>query len=223
MPISSLPPTTRFWWIRHGPVHNPEARLQGGREDPPLAPLSGADQDRLKALAAILPRGGGWVATPLQRCRATASALRAAMADSPRFGVPLSPVQIDPALIEQDFGRWGGLSHDAIAATEVEAAAHFWQDPAGTAPPEGESFAALARRVRDRILALLAVWAGQDVVLVVHGGTVRAALGLALDLAPAQMLRFEIAPLSLTRLDHCGGPDPGWRLGLVNWCVNPFH
>jgi len=51
------------------------------------------------------------------------------------------------------------------------------------------------------------------VVLVVHSGTVRAALALALEIAPEQALRFVIDPLSLTRIDRLVS---GWRVCCVN-------
>jgi alpha-ribazole phosphatase len=52
-----------------------------------------------------------------------------------------------------------------------------------------------------------------DVVLVVHSGTVRAALAVALDIAAQSALRFVIDPLSLTRLDRL---ENGWRVVGVN-------
>jgi alpha-ribazole phosphatase len=52
-----------------------------------------------------------------------------------------------------------------------------------------------------------------NVVLVVHSGTVRAVLAIALDLAPDAALRFVIDPLSLTRIDRLA---TGWRVVSVN-------
>jgi alpha-ribazole phosphatase len=51
------------------------------------------------------------------------------------------------------------------------------------------------------------------VILVVHSGTVRAALAIALDLPPEVALRFAIDPLSLTRIDRVAN---GWRVVGVN-------
>jgi alpha-ribazole phosphatase len=48
---------------------------------------------------------------------------------------------------------------------------------------------------------------------VVHSGTVRAALSIALDLPPESALRFTIDPLSLTRIDRIAG---GWCVVGVN-------
>jgi alpha-ribazole phosphatase len=52
-----------------------------------------------------------------------------------------------------------------------------------------------------------------NVVLVVHSGTIRAVLALALDLEPDAALRFVIDPLSLTRIDRL---ESGWRIVAVN-------
>ena len=47
----------------------------------------------------------------------------------------------------------------------------------------------------------------------VHSGTIRAALAIALELTPEQALRFAVEPLSLTRIDRVAG---GWRIVGVN-------
>jgi alpha-ribazole phosphatase len=85
----------------------------------------------------------------------------------------------------------------------------FWKSPASNRPPGGESFLDQI----DRTAAGLASLPAGDVVLVVHSGTVRAALAIALDLAPENALRFVIDPLSLTRIDRLAD---GWRVGAVN-------
>jgi alpha-ribazole phosphatase len=50
-------------------------------------------------------------------------------------------------------------------------------------------------------------------VIVAHSGTVRAALAIALGIAPDGALRFKIDPLSLTRIDRL---ETGWRVVCVN-------
>jgi alpha-ribazole phosphatase len=56
-----------------------------------------------------------------------------------------------------------------------------------------------------------------DAVLIVHSGTIRAALAVALDIAPESALRFAIDPLSVTRIDRL---DNGWRIVAVNRVFN---
>ncbi|TAN56317.1 MAG: histidine phosphatase family protein, partial [Magnetospirillum sp.] len=80
-------------------------------------------------------------------------------------------------------------------------------------PPGGESFAAMIGRVAGALENLTAAQAGRDILAIVHAGTVRAALATALDISPAQALRFSVHPLSLTRLD---ATSDGWRVEMVN-------
>jgi alpha-ribazole phosphatase len=165
------------------------------------------------AVAARLPRDAAWITSGARRCTQTAQTLAAACGQAPAL-------HVEPDLAEQDFGAWQGRTHDEIAAAEPEAAARFWQDPAGCAPPGGESFAATLTRVVESIERLAATHGARDLVLVAHAGTVRAALAHAVGLAPAAALRFAIDPLSLTRLDRFA---PSAEHGAAEWrvtCVN---
>jgi len=55
--------------------------------------------------------------------------------------------------------------------------------------------------------------AGGDVVIVAHGGSIRAALAHAMGITPHQALLFSIKNLGLTRLEKTG---PDWRVAAVN-------
>lgn len=58
---------------------------------------------------------------------------------------------------------------------------------------------------------------GNDIVAVAHGGTIRAALVIALGLPPRGGFAFTIDNCSLTRLDHYQGKrGAGWRVPMVN-------
>ncbi|MDQ2103011.1 histidine phosphatase family protein [Azospirillum isscasi] len=197
--------STRWWLIRHAPVPNPD-RLIYGRSDPSA---DTGDAAALAELAARLPPQAVWVTSHLRRTRQTAAALRLPGSD-------MALVERD--LAEQDFGRWEGLSHDDAADRHPEEARRFWTDPAAEAPPEGESFAAVMERVAGAVARLNAVHAGRDIVAVIHGGPIRAALALALDLTPQAALRLAVAPLSLSRIDHYGGGEAGgsWSVTALN-------
>ena len=56
---------------------------------------------------------------------------------------------------------------------------------------------------------------GGDIVVVSHGGAIRAAVAHALGVHPENALAMSVDTLSLTRLDHIEGPGKGhnWRLG----------
>jgi alpha-ribazole phosphatase len=78
-----------------------------------------------------------------------------------------------------------------------------------TGRPGGESFVDQIARAD----AGLAPLPAGDVVLVVHSGTIRAALAIAPDLDPDGALRFVVDPLSVTRIDRL---ESGWQVVAVN-------
>lgn len=181
----------RLWLIRHAPVAGPKGVIHALD-----APADTSDVATLAALRAKLPDRAVAFASPSGRTLATAVALG------------LRPVAA-PDFSEQDFGDWTGRRHDDLAREPGEAYREFWRAPGNNRPPGGESFAEQIARVRDGLAKLTA----GDVVLVVHSGTIRAALAVALELTPEQALRFAVEPLSLTRIDRVAG---GWRVVGVN-------
>src|SRR5690606_7308091 len=127
------------------------------------------------ALADLLPRGAHWVTSHLRRTRQTAAAIAAAGQD---IGEPT----VEPALGEQNFRSWQGQERALVASGD--AARRFWLAPASTRPPGGESFVDLIARVQPAILRLVDGHSGENLCLVAHGGTIRAAVALALGLTP---------------------------------------
>jgi broad specificity phosphatase PhoE len=85
-------------------------------------------------------------------------------------------------------------------------------------PPGGESFVAVIERVSLAIHRLVETHSGRDIIVVAHGGTIRAALALALDLDPEAALAFTVENCAITRIDRLDGPGMGhgWRVVKVN-------
>ncbi|KRR22131.1 alpha-ribazole phosphatase [Bradyrhizobium lablabi] len=182
---------TKLWLIRHAPVDGPRGVIHG-----PDAPADLGDAAAFAALKARLPASACAVCSPARRTRETAEKLG------------LDPVD-QPAFREQDFGAWTGRRHNELERELGAAYPAFWNSPASNRPPGGESFVDQIDRAR----AGLALLPAGEVILVVHSGTIRAVLAIALDLAPEQALRFVIDPLSLTRIDRL---ENGWRVVAVN-------
>jgi alpha-ribazole phosphatase len=193
---------TRWWWLRHAPVPDPENRIVGKLD----LPCDLSDTDRFSALARQLPRQSVVVESGLLRCTQTLGAIESA-------GLTVAPSIIEPALQEQDFGHWQGRRWADLDSKKDPLVADFWRDPAVSTPPGGESFLAVMARVRVVVSEMTQLFEGRDVIAIAHAGTIRAALALALDLSPHAALSFVIDPLSLTRLDAIG---EGWRVGGVN-------
>lgn len=193
---------TRWWWLRHAPVPCPVGRIHGRLD----VTCDLSDTDDFRWLATRIPANAVLVESGLIRCRQTAGGLEAA-------GLLLPPPQVEPDLMEQDFGLWQGRSWLELETAKEPGLAEFWADPAATPPPGGESFAAMTVRVAAAVARLDREHAGRDILAIAHAGTVRAALALALDLSPAAALRLAVQPLSLTRIDATAG---SWRVGSVN-------
>jgi len=181
----------RLWLIRHAPVAGAAGVIHCND-----APADTGDAAAFAALRTKLPPQAAHIASPCRRTLETAAALG------------LRP-KLEPNFREQEFGDWTGRRHDDLAREGGAAYHEFWRAPANGRPPGGESFAEQVVRVRAGLLML----PPGDIVLVVHSGTVRAALAIALDIDPERALRFVIDPLSLTRIDRLTG---GWRVICVN-------
>ena len=182
-----------LWLIRHAPVDGPRGIIHDSD-----APADTSDVARFDALRAELPATAAVFCSPARRTCETALALG------------LAPIK-EAAFREQSFGAWTGRRHDDLAAEFGAAYAGFWRSPAGNRPPGGESFVDQIARVAAGLAALPV----GDVILAVHSGTIRAALAVALDIAPDSALRFVIDTLSVTRIDRL---DDGWRIIGVNRC-----
>lgn len=192
--------TVRWWWVRHAPPAQKDVRGGFCGWSDPTADLS--DDRGLATLRSALPEEATILSSDLIRATQTADAI------ARRNSTRLEP---DQRLREQNFGEWEGKGYDAPEMTE------FWRNPALTAAPGGESFADVCDRVA-RAVHEIQERGEVELVCVAHAGTIRAALALALGLPPSPALAFEIAPLSLTRIDWISDAR-AWRIGCVNMGV----
>lgn len=198
---------TSFWLIRHALVAENERAMLYGVMDVSLCPDTlVAQEPAYRALAARLPRPAVWGCTPLSRTRRTAEAIFAA-------GYPAQEMEVVPGLIEQNLGDYQGLPHAELPPL-LRAPAHpFWPLSADEVPPGGESMADVVVRVGAAMDGLAAAHSGRDVVLVSHGGAIRAAVAHALGVDAGRALHFSVHNISLTRLERVA---EGWRVVCVN-------
>ena len=202
---SSAVVTTRWWWVRHAPVRNDGGNIYGQKD----MTCDTSDREVFEAVAKILPRNALWYASSLMRTHQTAEAIWAAGFPKP------SAMPHEAALAEQHFGQWQGMNRAAFLASRPPGS-HWFADIDEPAPG-GESFMDLYDRVRGVIERINVEQAGRDVIAVAHGGTIKAAIGLALGNQPEKGLAFDIDNCSVTRLDHYASPGKSsWRLPMVN-------
>ncbi|MBV9655114.1 MAG: histidine phosphatase family protein [Acetobacteraceae bacterium] len=193
--------------IRHGIVEENARAVLYGTMDVPLCETSLVNEAPIyRALACRLPREAAWRVTPLSRTRRTAEAIFAA-------GYPAAPLAAEPALSEQALGEWQGLRHAELPPRLTLAAHAFWPLGGEERPPGGESMADVIERVGGRMEELARALPEQDIVVVSHGGAIRAAVAHALRIAADNALHLAVQNLSLTRLER---HVDAWRVVCVN-------
>ena len=198
---------TGFWLIRHAVVEENARAILYGTLDVELCPTSLAEQAPMyRALARRLPRPALWKITPLSRTRRTAEAIFAA-------GYPQTDLVVEPDLVEQSLGEWQGLVHAELPARLTLPQHAFWPLAGQERPPGGESMADVIIRAGAVLERLAGEHAGEEVVAVSHGGTVRAAVAHALGIGPDSALHLAIQNLSLTHLERHA---ESWRVVCVN-------
>ncbi len=182
---------TELILIRHAPALS-EGRMAGRRD----VAADCSDTQAISALRDSLGPLSARLCSPALRCRQTAGAL----------WPDLPEPDTDARLWEQDFGDWEGRAYadlPDLGAMSLPALAAY-------RPPKGESFDAVCARVRPALTE--AARGAGPVVMIVHAGVIRAALGLALGQVHLG-LQFQIAPLSVTRLVKAGSD---WSIACVN-------
>ena len=124
------------------------------------------------------------------------------------IGQPFIPIERDQALNERHYGDLQGLNKTETAKKYGERRVHLWRRSYDIAPPGGESLKDTAARAlpyfTSKILPL--VIAGQSILVVAHGNSLRSIV-MALDhLTKEQVLELNIAtgtPFVYEIDEHC--------------------
>ncbi|MCF7935490.1 MAG: histidine phosphatase family protein [Synergistales bacterium] len=190
--------------VRHGEtVWNAERRYQG-RTDVPLSPTGEEQARRLGArLAQWHPQA--IYSSALGRAARTGELIAGAAASGPA-------VAMIPGLEELDFGEWEGLTADEITRRYGEMHGRWKRDPSSVRAPGGESFEEAVRRVGKAIAPLLSSAEGR-IVLVGHGGSIRAALVSLIGFRPSQVWHMRLDNCSITAVEES---PCSWRLCFWN-------
>lgn len=175
---------TTWHWVRHGPTH--EKTFVGWRDVP--ADLS--DTAQIARLNAHLPKTALLVSSDLIRASATADSLL-----ENRTRLPHSS-----DIREFNFGLWDGLGFEAVAQRDPDLSRAFWETPGDLAPPEGESWNAVAARVSEFVARMNALYPTHDIIAVAHIGVIMTQIQQAGNLSAYGALGHKIDNLSVTRL-----------------------
>jgi broad specificity phosphatase PhoE len=159
---------TTIHLVRHGETDwNRDLRWQG-HADPPINEWG---RDQARAL------GDELAGTPF--AAVYSSDLRRAVETAEIVAARLDlPVAVEAALREIDVGSWEGLTLAEIEARSPEAVRR-WDDGGEHGWEGGESHEQMAARVRAAIQRIAAQHRGEQVLVVSHGGPIRALKALA--------------------------------------------
>jgi broad specificity phosphatase PhoE len=163
-----------------------------GSSDIGLGPAAPEQAERLAAIIAAY-RPAITFCSPLQRARLTA--------DMVNNTTPLGEILTDPDLREVDFGRWEGLTFAEIAKGDSELVKRWSVWSPDFAFPDGEVTGDFLKRVQaagDK----LAAREEETVLVIAHGGVVRALICHLLGLPAKNYLLFDIKPARLTVIDY---------------------
>ncbi len=195
---------TRLFLLRHGQTELSVDRRYSGRGNPALTEEGRRQAD---AAARYLGERGGIsavVTSPLQRAYDTAAAAAKALG---------LDVTVDDDLIETDFGDWEGLTFAEAAQRDPEVHRRWLRDTS-VEPPGGESFDAVAHRVRRARNRIIAEHGASTVLVVSHVTPIKTILRLALDAGEGILYRLHLDLASLSIAEFYA--DGGSAVRLVN-------
>lgn len=152
--------------VRHCETGANRSGRYNGHGDVPLSP---GGVRRASAIAGELA-GSGAVAVYSSDLR---RALQTAGPIAGRLGLEVHPLA---DLRELHFGAWEGLTHAEVVSRWPAEAERWIADPEQVAPPEGETLGALRHRTGQALSRLQLAHPGQTIVVVTHGGPMRALL-----------------------------------------------
>ncbi len=138
--------------------------------------------------------------SPLQRCLKLANALD--------IGEPV----VDSSLMELNFGDWEMSAWDDIPRDIFDVWAHNY---ANLAPPNGETFSELQQRGIHFLEEILKLYPTGNIVVVTHGGMIRALLAHVLNMPLKGLFRFTIDYGSITQLEF-GDANTVPKINFVN-------
>jgi len=195
---------TRFLLLRHGQTPLTVERRYSGRGEISLSELGEQQAAAAAARLAKVPDIAAVVASPLTRTMQTGRAVADAV------GIELTT---HDGLIETDFGDWEGRTFREAAERDPELH-RSWLADTSVAPPGGESFDVVHRRVRRGRDDLISRYGGATIVVVSHVTPIKSLLRMALDAGPSLLYRLHLDTASLSIAEFY--PDGNASVRLVN-------
>lgn len=181
--------------VRHGVTPTTGKVLPGRAPGLHLSEAGRAQAERVaERIGALRPAPSAIYSSPMERTRETAAPIAKALG---------LRVRTNPGLLDAAVGEWEGKSLKLLARKPEWRTVIGW--PTGFRFPGGESFAEMATRAVDTVLALAEEHRGERIVCVSHAdpiqSVVAAMAGVPLDMSQ----RIAISPASVSALVLGGG------------------
>ncbi len=187
--------TTKLILVRHGQtVWNLELKYQG-HSDIALTEL-GRKQAEMVAARLAPEKIKAVYASDLSRALVTAETIAA---------VHNLAVLTDANLREIGFGEWEGLTHDGIYAKWPDIISKFFTNPDEVQIPGGETFRDVKERAAKTIDSLVMRHNGDTIVVVSHGGTIRAILCAVLNIHLNHVWNIRQDNTAVNIIEYCDG------------------
>jgi broad specificity phosphatase PhoE len=123
------------------------------------------------------------------------------------------PLFLCPELRELSYGRWEGLTYTEVQAQDPMRYREFLQGDPSFVPPQGESIQSLMLRISRFASQVKATHPQGTLLIVGHGGSLRALLLCLLELPVSAFWRLRLDPGSLSLVEVY---SEGAVLGLLN-------
>ncbi|MDO6824341.1 histidine phosphatase family protein [Marinobacter sp. 1_MG-2023] len=160
--------TTVFDLLRHGePEGGPMYR--GSKDDP----LSDTGWAQMRGAITGADRWDAVLTSPMLRCAHFARELANRLQ---------TPLHTDERLREISFGEWEGRTADEVMASDGEKLSQFWANPVTNTPPGGERVTDFNERVVECWHHWQQALAGQNILIVCHGGVIRMIVADAMNI-----------------------------------------
>lgn len=182
---------TKLYLCRHAEVEESYHRVFGGRLD---IGLSAKGKTQAAALANWLRRHAvdSVFCSPMQRVQLTLEPFR------PFHTGPVTPMA---GLREVDFGDWTGHSWEEVEAKFGHSAFDWLELMESNRIPGAEPIEQFRGRVSDSLRQIFDSARGQSVAVFAHGGVIRMALGVLLNLPLSKFEHIDISYASVTHLE----------------------
>lgn len=187
----------KFILVRHGEsVWNSERRIQGSL-DPELSPRGRRQTDLLVShlRAHLTPTVAAIYSSPLRRAAQTADQIAAT------YGIP---VVHEPDLREMSLGKWEGMTVAEIQATYPGCYEQWLEDPLAFPAPGGEDLRSFERRVVGALERMRDAHPKADLIVVSHGGVIKALLCFALGLDVRYLFRLKQDNTAINQIELDG-------------------